>query len=350
MRISMERPYSDFSQREFPEGGRGSSSRSPFTLTHLQIAGIILIIVFIWGMVSAITFAMFDIHLLALTEFDDDGRADVAGYVTDDQGNTLYNVTIIVHGTQYFTRTNLDGYYTIENIKEGEYEIEASQDGYGTLTKRVTLDPNTPTLVNFVLEEGGFDTTENERYGSNLSDLEHLNYSTAAIIIVYSSFALIGGILSYFQRYFWLAMFGGLCGIIAGVFSIGIVIAPILSFIALIIIVRNQEEFVTAERPLLERLLKIERAKTRPTGVAKGGAVKHKSPSPPPVKTKASKPMVPMVPMSPPRDLEPSMTCSACGGTVKSESMGTYCPECGAMYHKFCGSSISVCKSCGSPL
>jgi hypothetical protein len=347
MRFTMERPYSDFSQRGFPEDKRGTSSRSIFSPTQLQLAGIILIIVFIWGVVSAVTFAMFDIHLLALTEFEDDGRADVAGTVYDSEGHTLYNVTIIVHGTQYFTRTNPDGYYLIENIKEGEYEIEASQEGYGTLTKRVILDPNAPKEVNFVLEEGGFDSTENERYGSKLSDLEHLNYSTAAIIIVYSSFALIGGVLSYFQRYFWLAMFGSLCGIIAGVFSIGIVIAPILSFIALFIVVRNQEEFITAERPLLDRLLGVERARTKPVGAARGGAVKRKSISKPSVKAKASKPMAPE-PF--PRDIEPSMTCSACGGTVKSLSQGTTCSECGANYHRFCADSISVCKSCGSPL
>ncbi len=344
----MERPYSDFSEREYPGGGGGPSRRSSFSLNQLQIAGIILIVVFIWGILSAVTISMFEIHLLALTEFEDDGRADVAGFVTDTEGNSIHNATIMVRGTQYHTRTNPDGYYIIDNIKEGEYEIEASQDRYGTLTKRVTLDPNTPALVNFVLEEGGFDSTENERYASNLGDLARLNYATAATIIIYSSFALIGGILAYFQRYYWMAMFGGICGIVAGLFSLGIVVAPILSFIALYIIVKNQQEFYTAERPLLERLLGVQRTKTKPAVTSKGGPAKYKSLSQPSIKSKAAKPQAPLPP--PPPGLEPSMTCSACGGTVKSESQGTTCLECGANYHRFCASSISICKSCGSPL
>lgn len=344
----MDRQYSEFSKDDLIQKEMGSSSAGSFSIGKLQIAGILLIVVFVWGVISAVTISMFDIHLLALTEFEDDGRADISGFITDSEGNNLFNVTVIVHGTQYFTKTNLDGFYTMENIKEGEYEIEASLDGYGSVTKRVTLDPNSPTMVNFVLEEGGFDKTINERYGSNLSDLEHLNYATAGFIIVYASFALIGGILAYFQRYYWLAMFGGLCGIISGVLSIGIIVAPILSFIALFYIVSNQEEFITAERPLVDRLLGINRAKSRPVGAAKGRAGKPRAYSPPPVKIKATKVEAPPEPM--PRDFSPSSTCSACGGTVRSEAQGTICQECGVIYHNFCADSISICKKCGLPL
>jgi hypothetical protein len=345
----MDRPYSEFSKNDLLQKEMGTSPTRSFSLGKLQFAGILLIIVFIWGIISAVTISMFDIHLLALTEFEDDGRADVSGFITDSEGNSLYNVTVIVHGTQYFTKTNLDGFYTMENIKEGEYEIEASLEGYGSVTKRVALDPNSPTMVNFVLEEGGFDKTINERYGSNLSDLQHLNYATAGFIIVYASFALIGGILAYFQRYYWLAMFGGLCGIISGILSIGIIIAPILSFIALYYIVRNQEEFITAERPLVDRLLGVHRTESRPVGTVKGGAGKYKGGgyAPSQIKTKASKP-IPPEPMS--TEFEGPSPCAACGGTVKSEAQGTTCRDCGVNYHKFCADSISICKKCGSPL
>lgn len=344
----MDRPYSDFSKNDLLQREMGISSSKPFPFGRLQIAGMLLIIVFIWGMISAVTIAMFDIHLLALTEFEDDGRADVSGFIIDSEGNALYNVTVVVHGTQYFTKTNLDGFYTMENIKEGEYEIEASLDGYGSVTKRVTLDPNSPTMVNFVMEEGGFDKTENERYGSNLSHLEHLNYATAGFIIVYASFALIGGILAYFQRYYWLAMFGGLCGIISGILSIGIIIAPIISFIALFYIVTNQEEFITAERPLVDRLLGVKKPRTMPVGAEKSGTGKPKGTfTPPPVKSKATKTDITR-PI--PEEYEPSLTCSACGGSIKSESQGTVCRECGAGYHNFCADSISICKKCKTPI
>ena len=326
---------------------RGTSPRKPFSLTKLQIAAILLILVFIWGIISAVTIAMFEIHLLALTEFEDDSRADVSGFVMDDEGQSLYNVTVIIHGTQYFTKTNHEGFYTMEDIKEGNYEIEASLEDYGSVTKRVSLNANSPTLVSFILEEGGFDKTENERFGSSLSDLQHLNYTTAIFIVIYSSFALLGGVLAYFQRYYWIAMFGALCGVISGILSIGIIIAPILSILALIYIIRNKEEFITSETSITDRIFRVKRAGTKP--VAAGAAKNQKSKgsfSPQPMKTKATKTEVFD---SPPRGFESTITCIACGGSVKSEAQSIVC-RCGASYHKFCADSILECKRCGSPL
>jgi hypothetical protein len=371
----MDRPYDDelysdypqdrrYPKKELPSKGdlldsarrsNGPSEpprqREPFNLGKLQIAGILLIIVFVWAIISAVTIGMFEIHLLALTEFADDKRADVSGFVMDSEGRSLVNVTIAVHGTQYFTKTNQDGFYLIEDIKESDYEIEATLDGYGSLTKRVSLNANSPTMVNFVLEEGGFDKTQNERYGSNLSDLQNLNFATAIFIIVYASFAFLGGILTFLQRYYWIAMFGSLCGIIAGVLSIGIIVTPIISIIALYYIVKNKEEFITSEKPLTDRLLGVQRARTKPVGTSKGqvqriNSTPAVSAPPPPVESKAAKS----------RDLEeergyvPSLKCFACGGSVKTESQGIVCVECGATYHRFCADSIGICKQCQTPL
>jgi hypothetical protein len=343
----MERLYPEDS--DFGSFGpeRATPPRKPFSLTKLQIAAILLILVFIWGIISAVTIAMFEIHLLALTEFEDDSRADVSGFVMDDEGQSLYNVTINIHGTQYFTRTNHEGFYTMEDIKEGNYEIEASLEDYGSVTKRVSLNANSPTLVSFILEEGGFDKTENERFGSNLSDLQNLNYTTAIFIVIYSSFALLGGVLTYFQRYYWIAMFGALCGVISGILSIGIIIAPILSIIALIYIIKNKEEFITSETPIVDRIFRVKRAGTKP--VAAGGAQALKSKesfSPKPIKTKAKTETYD----SPPIRSEGPTICIACGGSVKSKAGSTTCRECGASYHNFCADSIIQCKSCGIPL
>lgn len=343
----MERIYPEDSDFGSFGPDRSSSQRKPFLLSKLQIAAILLIIVFIWCIISAVTIAMFDIHLLALTEFQDDKRADVAGFVMDDEGQSLYNVTVIIHGTQYFTKTNHQGFYTMEDIKEGNYEIEASLEDYGSFTKRVSLNANSPTLVSFNLEEGGFDKTENERFGSKLSNLQHLHYTTAIFIVIYSSFALLGGILTYFQRYYWIAMFGALCGVISGILSIGIIIAPILSIIALIYIIRNKEEFITSETPIAERIFRVKRAGTKPMAV---GTVKNQkskgSFSQKPMKMKATKTEIFD---SPSKGFESTITCIACGGSVKSEAQSIEC-RCGASYHKFCADSILECKRCGSPL
>lgn len=338
-----------------------------FQLGKLQIAAILLFIVFIWGLISAIAYSMYEIDPPALTEFEDDGKGDVSGFVTDQEGRSLENVTVSVHGTQHFTRTNEDGFYSMKNIREGDYEIEASLEEYGSITKKVSIDAHKPGLVDFMLEEGGEDKTINERYGSNLSDLRNLNRATAAFIIIYGIMVLIGGILAYLQRYFWIAMFGSLCGIFSGALSIGLVIAPILCIIALILIIRNKHEFIISETSPIDRLFGAKRATTRPVMAPKIGVKKPRPYGEPfSPKLKAMKPSFggkeyppPDVPSS--EDMEPEgeseligeeepqPVCVACGGKVKSEAQGIVC-QCGAHYHKFCATSVSVCKSCGEPL
>jgi hypothetical protein len=344
--------------------------KKPALFDSLQIAGLLLIVVFILGVISAVAIAMFDIHVLALTEFEDDGKADVSGFVTDTEGQYLVNVTVAIHGTHHFTRTNLEGYYSIDNVKEGDYEIEASLNDYGSVTKRVSLNANSPTLVNFMLEEGGFDETKNERYGSNLSDLQHLNYATAVLILVYGTFAFIGGIFAYLKKYYWIAMFGALCGIVAGMLSIGIIIGPILSILGLYLIVKNQEEFVTSEKSYVDRIFGVGRVESRPIGVPRAvagqpgtarGMRKLKPKRAPQAYAQQSMPPQPSPYVDEVQQAEPdtpdgmsdadvlSTECRACGGTVKPGTQGVMC-SCGVSYHKFCADSISRCKSCGEPL
>lgn len=341
--------------------------RPLFSLGKLQIAAILLIIVFIWGLISAVAVGMFEIHILALTEYEDDGKGDVYGYVLDEEGIALKDAYVAIHGTQHYTRTNFDGYYSFENVKEGNYEIEASKEDYSNITKRVTIESFTPAMVSFTLKQGGYDEVINERYGSNLSDLRSLNMATAVVIIVYGSFALLGGILAFIQRYYWLVMFGALCGIVSGMLSIGIIIAPILSIIALYYVVKNQEEFVTSETSIMDRIFGVRKPESRPVTVSRQGAKKYrmqKAPQrydAPSMMTRyedsgfqpsvAPPPMMEEEPSSdyPAPEPQPSAKCRACGGAVKSESQAIIC-VCGASYHMFCAASISECKSCGEPL
>jgi hypothetical protein len=379
----MDRPYSDYDRGISDTGPSENAPRtrdqgSFLNLGKLQIAGLLLIIVFIWGVISAVTIAMFEIDPPALTEFVDDGKGDISGYVRDEDGIHLANVTVNIHGTAFFTNTNSEGFYTIENVKEGNYEVEATLFGYGTVTKRVTIDSTKPLMVDFILEEGGLDKTINERRGSNLSDLRNLNQTTAFFIVIYGSFAFLGGILAFLQRYYWIAMFGALCGVISGALSIGFIIAPILSIIALIFILSNQEEFITSETSYIDRLFGVRRAEMRPVAIPRGSPKKLQLQAPPPPMAKAAKPsyvergpppvpayptgpmeppMAPPVapPMAPmpqrdPRDIsKPSPTCIACKGSIRVESQGIQC-QCGVFYHRFCANSTSICKNCGSPL
>jgi len=339
-----------------PRGGK------TFSFTgKLQIAGILLIIVFILCLISAVAISMFEIHILALTEFTDDGKSDVYGYVTDENGDNIVNATVSIHGTQHFAKTNPDGFYSLENVREGDYEIEASAAGHGSLTKRISLNANAPILVNFMLEEGGHDRTENARYESHLSELQYLNYATAIFIMIFGSMALIGGILTLFERMYWFALFGALAGVVAGVLSIGIVIGPALSIIALLLIIMNHEEF-GARESFAGRFFGLGRPQPKVSSVSRAPP-KRIQRYPPAPKASAEKmtrsyaeasyppPPPPMAEgiSRPPPPPESDLKCVACGGTIKSESLGIMC-TCGVWYHRFCAVSTSTCRRCGEPL
>jgi hypothetical protein len=151
-------------------------------------------------------------------------------------------------------------------------------------------------------------------------------------------------------------MTGGISGAVSGVLSIGIIIAPILSVIALILIMNNKENFMISEIPVIDKIFGVKRAPARPRAIPKPGPQKMRAFSPPP-KAKAAKSRGyegEFVPPPPEGEMEerikePTLICAACKGAVKSESQGILC-ECGVWYHRFCASSISGCKNCGSLL
>ncbi|MFC5134572.1 MULTISPECIES: carboxypeptidase-like regulatory domain-containing protein [Haloferacaceae] len=78
----------------------------------------------------------------------------LSGSVTDSNGEGLDGATVTVVGEDEFSDTTpAGGAYEIEDIPAGEYEIEASLDGYTTDTASVT--GNDDVTQNFELEENG---------------------------------------------------------------------------------------------------------------------------------------------------------------------------------------------------
>ena len=75
----------------------------------------------------ALLFSLTGINSTVLAQ--DDG--DISGVITDDEsGETLPGVNVIIKGTSLGAATNIDGEYTIENIRPGEYSIQVSYVGY----------------------------------------------------------------------------------------------------------------------------------------------------------------------------------------------------------------------------
>lgn len=81
----------------------------------------------------------------------------VHGYVVDQQGNPIYNARIDLNPTDLYDMTSGDGFYDMENVPPGDYEIWANKSGYTQQVKQIHVYSGQVTNVpNFVLPpEGG---------------------------------------------------------------------------------------------------------------------------------------------------------------------------------------------------
>jgi len=78
----------------------------------------------------------------------------VAGKVTDNAGNPLPGVNVIINGIQRGAATNVQGKYDILSIPPGEYSVTASMIGYKRVIKEnVVVSADLTTQLSFKLEE-----------------------------------------------------------------------------------------------------------------------------------------------------------------------------------------------------
>lgn len=78
----------------------------------------------------------------------------IQGYVKDVAGNPLIGSTVYLEGTTKGAATDIDGFYRIENVETGSYNLIASYIGYRTQTQFnvIVKSAGNPTF-NFTLEE-----------------------------------------------------------------------------------------------------------------------------------------------------------------------------------------------------
>ncbi len=78
----------------------------------------------------------------------------ISGKVTDDAGNPLPGVNIIVEGEGLGASTGMDGRFIILNISPGKYSVVASYIGYQRVKERnVLVKPGLTTELSFMLRE-----------------------------------------------------------------------------------------------------------------------------------------------------------------------------------------------------
>ncbi len=73
--------------------------------------------------------------------------------VIDNKSGHLENVSIVLKGTSYMTKTNDKGYFEIKNILPGKYKMVISILGYTKLTKDVIVQSNKMTTTSYKLTE-----------------------------------------------------------------------------------------------------------------------------------------------------------------------------------------------------
>jgi len=80
------------------------------------------------------------------------GQGIVSGRATDvANGSPLIGARIMVLGTSLTTTTNADGRYRIPGVPAGPVQVRASQIGYASITKGVTVTDQGATTVDFAL-------------------------------------------------------------------------------------------------------------------------------------------------------------------------------------------------------
>ena len=87
--------------------------------------------------------------------------ANIFGHVVDAKtGEHIPYVVVSLKGTTIGTTTDATGHYTLKNLPEGKFKVEARYVGYETLEKDIVLKKNKSQEVNFDLKESTLSLNE----------------------------------------------------------------------------------------------------------------------------------------------------------------------------------------------
>ena len=204
-----------------------------------MIAGILLIIVFILGIIMGGLIG-FSEDLIGEGVSQMGGTGSYGAIVKDENGDPLANVTVIlVNNPNIYTETDENGKFLLENVPTGYQKINLSKDGYESLIIKTLIFPGKFEEDGFVMKEGS-----GERRVESLA-VKAIDFLPicSVVFIIFAVIALLGGILSIRRKNLLVAV---VCSIL-GIFSIGFLVGSILSIAALILILLSKEEF--GEKP-----------------------------------------------------------------------------------------------------
>jgi len=67
----------------------------------------------------------------------------ISGTITDDTGAPILGANVLLLNTTKGANSDSDGKYTIENVQEGLFYIQASYLGFQTITKQIDIKGDT---------------------------------------------------------------------------------------------------------------------------------------------------------------------------------------------------------------
>lgn len=117
---------------------------------------------------------------LAKSKKISENTGGVQGIVKDTSGDRLIGANIVIKELQIGSQTDSKGYYSIKNIKSGNYILEATFMGYRKFVKRVNINAGSVLEINIVMVPTTFQIGGIEVYGT--SELLPKDVSTQTVI------------------------------------------------------------------------------------------------------------------------------------------------------------------------
>jgi len=109
-------------------------------------------------------------------------QGSVKGKIADETGNGIPFVNVYIKSQSKGTATNDEGFFEIENLKNGTYEVSFSSLGHSTLSKNVTINSDVVDLGTVTLQSS--DQLVDEIVVSGSRKLEKLTESPATINVL----------------------------------------------------------------------------------------------------------------------------------------------------------------------
>ncbi|MBT8383282.1 MAG: TonB-dependent receptor [Ignavibacteriaceae bacterium] len=125
----------------------------------------------------------------------------VSGKVTDEDGEPVVGVNIIVFGTDYGSSTDENGYYQISNLSPGDFRIEFSAIGFEKYVVDIVSITNKSMIINAALKETIIQSDEvlitAGKYEQKKSDLPVSTEIISGVEFIESNFSNLEDALRY---------------------------------------------------------------------------------------------------------------------------------------------------------